>query len=209
MTIKNIRQFNAILTSVGNVEQHYTDLLTFAVDNIHRHGNKDPMLSFLNAPFLRTKAGKVKKAYAPLIQWINAACPALTVGERAENKVVKYSATTLPAKVDGFNVLFDKQKDMAILSFTDWLTEQAADKEPAAPATTVTAKSLAKYLESKLELSLTANDQLEIDALVSAAKSLIIAAGTVKVAEVDMTRVDELANTKPSGAEKRANKVAA
>ena len=208
MTIKNIRQFNAILSTVGNVEQHYTDLLTFAVDNINRHGNKDPMLSFLNAPFIRTKAGKVKKAYAPLLQWINAACPALTIGERADNKVVKYSATTLPVKVDGFNVLFDKQKEVTILSFTDWLTEQSEDKAPAAPATTVTANALVKYLESKLELSLTANDQLEVDALVCAAKALILAAGKVKVAEVDLTRVEELANTKPSGAEKRASKKA-
>src|SRR5678809_1342897 len=96
MTIKNIRQFNAILTTVGNVEQHYTDLLTFAVDNKNRHGNKDPMLTFLNAPFLRTKAGKVKKAYNPLIQWINAACPALTIGERIDEKIVKFSATNIP-----------------------------------------------------------------------------------------------------------------
>lgn len=208
MTIKNIRQFNSILSTVGNVEQHYTDLLTFAVDNINRHGNKDPMLSFLNAPFIRTKAGKVKKAYAPLLQWINAACPALTIGERADDKVVKYTASTLPAKIDGFNVLFDKQKDTAILSFTDWLTDQAADKTPAAPATTVTANALVKYLEGKLELSLTASDQTELDALVKVAKSLIIAAGKVKVVEVDLTRVEELANTKPSGAEKRASKAA-
>ena len=206
MTIKNIRQFNAILSTVGNVEQHYTDLLTFAVDNINRHGNKDPMLSFLNAPFIRTKAGKVKKAYAPLLQWINAACPALTIGERADNKVVKYSATTLPVKVDGFNVLFDKQKDVTVLPFTDWLNEQAQDKAPAAPATTVTAKSLLAYLESKLALSITATDQKELDALAIAAKILIAALGKVTLPEVDLTRVEELANTKPSGAEKRANK---
>lgn len=204
MIIKNIRQFNAILTSVGNVEQHYTDLLSFSVDNIHRHGNKDPMLSFLNAPFLRTKAGKVKKAYATLLQWINAACPALAIGERAEKKVVKYSATNMPAKIEAFNVLFDKQKDTAIVSFTDWLTEQSQDKAPAAPATTVTAKALIAYLESKLALNLTAADQTELVSLVKAAKSLIIAAGTAKVTAVDVTRVEELAKTKPSGAEQTA-----
>ncbi|HZK24749.1 MAG TPA: hypothetical protein VFC74_05105 [Oscillospiraceae bacterium] len=208
MTIKNIRQFNSILTSVGNVEQHYTDLLTFAVGNIHRHGNKDPMISFLNAPFIRTKAGKVKKAYAPLLQWINAACPALTIGERADDKVVKFNATTLPAKVDGFNVLFDKQKEVTVTPYTDWLTEQAADKEPAAPATTVTANALVKYLDSKLALSLTASDQSEIDALVKAAKDLIVAAGKATVPDVDLIRVEELANTKASGAEKTANKKA-
>ena len=204
MTIKNIRQFNAILSSVGSVEQHYTDLLTFAVDNINRHGNKDPMLSLLNAPFIRTKVGKVKKHYTALIQWLNAACPALTIGERADNKVVKFNTTTLPAKVDGFNVLFDKQKETTVLSFTDWLTEQAQDKAPAAPATTVTAKSLLTYLNSKVVLSLTANDQTEIDALVSAAKSLIIAAGKATLPAVDLQRVAELANTKATGAEKTA-----
>jgi hypothetical protein len=206
MTIKNIRQFNAILSSVGNVEQHYTDLLSFSVDNINRHGNKDPMITFLNAPFLRTKAGKVKKAYATLLQWINAACPALTIGEREDKKVVKYNASTLPAKIEAFNVLFDKQKDTAIVSFTDWLNEQSQDKAPAAPATTVTAKALITYLESKLSLSLTAADQTELDSLVKAAKALIIAAGTAKVTAVDVTRVEELAKTKPSGAEKTANK---
>lgn len=209
MTIKNIRQFNAILSTVGNVEQHYTDLLTFAVDNINRHGNKDPMLTFLNAPFIRTKAGKVKKAYTPLLQWINAACAALTIGERNEDKIVKFSATNMPAKLDGFNILFDKQKDTAILSFTDWLTEQSEDKAPAAPATTVTANALVKYLDSKLALSLTASDQSELDALVKAAKALIIAAGKATLPDVDLIRVEELANTKPSGAEKTANKKAA
>ena len=208
MSIKNIRQFNAILSSVANVEQHYTDLLSFAVDNIHRHGNKDPMLTFLNAPFLRTKSGKVKKAYAPLLQWLNAACPALTIGERDEKKVVKFNASTLPAKVDGFNVLFDKQKDTVIVPFTEWLNEQAQDKAPVSPATTITAKALAAYLTSKLELSLTANDQTELDALVVAAKALIIAAGKATLPTVDGQRVDELAKTKASAAEKRANKAA-
>ena len=208
MTIKNIRQFNAILSTVGNVEQHYTDLLTFAVDNINRHGNKDPMLTFLNAPFIRTKAGKVKKAYTPLLQWINAACAALTIGERNEDKIVKFSATNMPAKLDGFNILFDKQKDTAILSFTDWLTEQSEDKAPAAPATTVTANALVKYLEGKLALSLTASDQSEVDALVKAAKALIIAAGKATLPDVDLIRVEELANTTASGAEKTASKAA-
>ena len=209
MSIKNIRQFNSILSAVGSVEQHYTDLLTFAVYNISKHGNKDPMLSFLNVPFIRTKAGKVKKAYAPLLQWIAAACPALTIGERTDDKVVKYSATTLPAKVDGFNVLFDKQKDVTVLPFTDWLNDQAQDKAPAKPATSVTAKALLSYLESKIELNLTANDQAELDSLVSAAKALIIAAGRATLPAVDDTRVAELAQTKASSAEKRASKVAA
>lgn len=208
MTIKNIRQFNAILSSVANVEQHYTDLLVFSVDNIHRHGNKDPILTFLNAPFLRTKAGKVKKAYASLLQWINAACPALTIGERDEKKVVKFSAVTIPAKVDGFNILFDKQKENTVMPFTEWLNEQAKDKAPFAPATTVTAKALLSYLESKLELNLMANDQTEIDALVLAAKALIVAAGKATLPSVDGTRVDELAKTKASAAEKRASKAA-
>lgn len=208
MTIKNIRQFNSILSSVGNVEQHYTDLLTFAVDNIHRHGNKDPMLSFINAGFIRTKAGKVKKAYNSLIQWINAACPALTIGERIENKVTKFSAATLPAKIDGFNIILDKQKDVTVLPFTDWLTEQSEDKAPAAPATTVSAKTLLSYLEGKLALSLTASDQTELDELVKAAKALIIAAGKATVPAVDTERVAELVKTKATGSEKRANKAA-
>lgn len=207
MSIKNIRQFNAILSSVANVEQHYTDLLSFAVDNIHRHGNKDPMLSFLNAPFLRTKTNKVKKAYAPLLQWLNAACPALTIGERDEKKVVKFNASTLPAKVESFNILFDKQKETVIVPFTEWLNEQAQDKAPAAPATAITAKALVTYLTSKLELNLTANDQTELDALVVAAKALILAAGKVALPAVDDTRVAELAKTKASAAEKRASKV--
>ena len=206
MTIKNIRQFNAILSTVANVEQHYTDLLTFAVDNIHRHGNKDPMLSFLNAPFLRTKGGKVKKQYAPLLQWFNVACPALAIGERDEKKIVKFSVATMPAKIDGFNVLFDKQKDTAIVSFTEWLNEQAQDKAPSSPATTVTAKSLLSFLESKLELNLTANDQVELDALVLAAKALIIAAGKATLPAVDDTRVAELAKTKAIAAEEQASK---
>ena len=208
MTIKNIRQFNAILSTVGNVEKHYTDLLTFAVDNINRHGNKDPILSLLNAPFLRTKTNKVKKQYAPLFQWINAACPALIIGQRDDNKVTKFNAATLPAKVDGFNVLFDKQKDTTVFSFTDWLDDQAQDKAPAAPATTVAAKTLLAYLESKLELSLTANDQTELDALVKAAKTLIVAAGKATLPAVDDGRVAELAKTKASAAEKRAGKAA-
>lgn len=205
MTIKNIRQFNSILSSVGNVEQHYTDLLTFAVDNINRHGNKDPMLSFLNAGFIRTKAGKVKKAYNSLIQWVNLACPALTIGERIENKAVKFSAATLPAKLDGFNIILDKQKDVTILSFTDWLTEQSEDKAPATPATKVTAKALLTYLEGKLALSLTASDQTELDALVKTAKALIIAAGKATLPAVDTERVAELAKTKVSSTEKQAN----
>lgn len=209
MTIKNIRQFNSILSSVGNVEQHYTDLLKFAVDNIHRHGNKDPMLTFLNAPFIRTKAGKVKKAYNAFIQWINAACPALAIGERIENKVVKFNAATLPAKLDGFNILFDKQKEVGILSFTEWLNEQAQDKAPATPATTVTAKTLLTYLEGKLSLSLTASDQTELDALVKAAKALIIAAGSATLPAVDDTRVEELAKTKATSTEKQASQKAA
>ena len=208
MSIKNIRQFNAILSSVANVEQHYTDLLTFAVDNIHRHGNKDPMLSFLNAPFLRTKTNKIKKQYAPLLQWLNVACSALTIGERIEKKVVKFSAANMPAKVDGFNILFDKQKDTVIVPFTEWLNEQAQDKAPVKPTTTVTAKALAAYLTSKLELSLTASEQSEIDALVLAAKALIVAAGNATLPTVDETRVAELAKTKASAAEKRANKAA-
>lgn len=204
MTIKNIRQFNSILKSVGNVEQHYTDLLTFAVLNIQRHGNKDPMLTLLNSSFIRTKAGKVKKAYNPLIQWLNAACPALTIGQRDDNKVTKFNAGNLPAKIDGVNILFDKQKESGILSYTDWLTEQASDKAPASPATAVKAKTLITYLESRLELSLTASDQTEIDNLVKAAKALIIAAGKATVPAADETRVVELANTKPSKAEKSA-----
>ena len=206
MTIKNIRQFNAILSTVANVEQHYTDLLTFAVDNIHRHGNKDPILSFLNAPFLRTKAGRVKKQYAPLLQWFNVACPALAIGERDEKKIVKFSVATMPAKIDGFNVLFDKQKDTAIVSFTDWLNEQAQDKAPSAPVTTVTAKSLLSSLESKLALSLAASDQSELGSWVNAAKALISAAGKATLPSVDGQRVAELAKTKASAAEKRASK---
>lgn len=209
MTIKNIRQFNAILSTVGSVEQHYTDLLSFSVDNINRHGNKDPLLAFLNAPFLRTKAGKVKKAYAPLIQWFNVACQALTIGERVEKKIVKYNASNLPAKVEAFSVLFDKQKDLAILSFTDWLNEQAQEKAPSNPVTKVTAKALTTYLESKLDLSLTANDQVELDNLVKAAKALIVAAGKVTLPSVDLQRVEELAETKASNTEKRASKKAA
>ena len=209
MTIKNIRQFNAILSTVGNIEQHYTDLLTFSVDNIHRHGNKDPLLSFMNAEFIRTKAGKVKKQYNTLIQWINAACPALTIGERIDNKVVKFNAGNMPAKLDGFNILFDKQKDIAILSFTEWLNDQAADKTPAVPTTKVTAKTLINYLESKLALDITASDQSELDALVKAAKALITAAGNATLPAIDETRVEELASTKASPAEKRASKKAA
>ena len=108
MTIKNIRQFNAILSSVGSVEQHYTDLLSFAVDNIHRHGNKDPMLSILNAPFLRTKANKVKKQYTPLMQWMNAACSALTIGERLDKKVTKFNANNIPMQsaTSSFQIIF-------------------------------------------------------------------------------------------------------
>lgn len=209
MTIKNIRQFNSILASVGNVEKHYTDLLSFAVFNISRHGNKDPLLSLLNASFIRTKAGKVKKQYTPFIQWVNAACPALTIGQRDDSKVSKFNASNLPIKVDGFNVLFDKQKDSTILSFTEWLNEQASDKTPPAPATTVTANSLVKYLDSKLELSITASEQSELDALVKAAKALIVAAGKATLPAVDLQRVDELASTKPSKSEKSAGKKAA
>lgn len=208
MTIKNIRQFNNILSTVGSVEQHYTDLLSFAVDNINRHGNKDPMLSLLNAPFIRTKAGKVKKQYVPLIQWINAACPALTVGQREDKKVSKFNASNLPVKVDGFNVIFDKKKETTVQPFAEWLNDQAADKTPAAPSTKVTAKSLLSYLESKLTLTLTANDQSEIDALVKAAKDLIVAAGKATLPVVDETRVEELASTKASPSEKRAGKAA-
>ena len=209
MTIKNIRQFNAILSTVGQVEQHYTDLLSFSVDNINRHGNKDPMLSFLNAPFLRTKTGKVKKQYAPLLQWFNAACPALTIGERDEKKILKFSAANMPAKIDGYNVIFDKQKDTTIKPFTEWLNEQAQDKAPSTPTTNITAKTLLSYLESKLELNLTANDQTELDALVNAAKKLILAAGKATLPTVDDTRVAELAKTKASATEKRANKISA
>src|SRR5678809_136591 len=121
MTIKNIRQFNAILTTVGNVEQHYTDLLTFAVDNINRHGNKDPMLTFLNAPFLRTKAGKIKKAYFPLIQWLQVACPAFHIGEPTivtdDGSPIRtiHTAHSMQSKIGGFNVVLDKSKDMACL----------------------------------------------------------------------------------------------
>lgn len=204
MAIKNIRQFNAILSTVGSVEQHYTDLLSFAVDNINRHGNKDPMLSFMNAPFIRTKTGKVKKSYTSLIQWINAACPALAIGERVDNKVIKFNASNLPVNLSGFNILFDKQKETTVMPFTGWLNEQAQDKAPSAPATTVKAKTLLTYLESRLELSLTASDQGELDALVKAAKTLIVAAGKVTLPSLDETRVIELANTKPSPTEKRA-----
>lgn len=206
MTIKNIRQFNSILKSVASVENHYTDLLSFAVSNISRHGNKDPLLSLLNASFIRTKAGKVKKQYTPFIQWINAACPALTIGQRDGSKVSKFNASNLPVKVDGFNVLFDKQKEITILSFTEWLSEQASDKTPPAPATTVTARSLVKYLDGKLALSITAGEQSEIDALVKAAKALIVAAGKATLPEFEAVAAETLASVKPSLKERQASK---
>lgn len=210
MTIKNIRQFNSILSSVGNVEQHYTDLLTFAVDNIHRHGNKDPMLSFLNAPFIRTKAGKVKKHYAPMIQWLNSACPALTIGERSENKITKFSAASLPAKLDGFNILFDKQKEVTILSFTDWLTERSEGKAPATPATarTIGVKAAQNTLNGIIAGNLKVlelkdiTDTLELMQL--AAQAIARQATSITMVDLDLQRVAELAGTKPTGAETSA-----
>lgn len=215
MAIRDIRQFNKILKSVSGVEQHYTDLLKFSIENIKKHGNKDPMLSFLNAPFLRTKTGKIKKAYIPLMQWLNVACPAFWVGEREVSQTTgsiirtKHTAYSMPAKIEAFDIIFDKQEDTTIQPFTEWLEQQAAEKTPSAPKTKVSAKSLLTYLESKLALELTANDQGEIDALVKAAKALILAAGKATLPAVDETRVDELASTKASKTEKRAGKKAA
>ena len=206
MTIKNIRQFNSILLSVANVEQHYTDLLVFAVDNISRHGNKDPMLSLLNAPFLRTKQGKIKAAYKPLIRWIQAACPALTIGQRADNKITRYTADNMPLALSGNSVIFDNQKAIDVVPYTEWLEQQSADKPESTQANSVTATSLIKYLNSKLELRITVVDISELDALASAAKALLAACADIELPQVDADRQSELDQVKPSSASKAASK---
>lgn len=206
MTIKNIRQFNSILSSVADVEKNYTNLLTFAVSNMEKHGNKDPLLSLLNAPFLRTKQGKVKASYKPLIRWIQAACPALTIGQRADNKVSRFTAENLPLVIAGNNVIFDAQKSAGVLPYTEWLEAQAAEKSESTPSDSVSVSSIVKYINSKLELRITAANIGELDALASAAKELLAACAGIELPQVDATRMDELDDVKPSSASKSAGK---
>ena len=210
MSIKNIRQFNSILSSVANVEQHYSDLLSFAVAQIERHGNKDPLLTFANSSFIRTKQGKVKSAYKPLIRWINAACPALAIGQRVDNKVTKFTADNLPLALSGINVIFDSQKSSEVTPYTEWLESQAADKPESAPASSVSANSLVKYLQGKLQLKITAADISELDALAQAAKALLAACASIDLPQIESTAMDSLSEVKPSAVSKAAgNKKAA
>ena len=206
ITIKNSRQFNSILQNVSCIESNFTALLQFSVTQIERHGNKDNILSLLNADFIRTKNGKVKAAYKPLIRWINAACPALTIGQRADNKISKFTADNLPLALSGNNVIFDTQKSADVMPYTEWLENQAADKPATDPANSVSASSLIKYLNAKLELKITAQDIGELDQLANVAKALLAACASIELPQVDVTAVDALNEVKPSGRSKAAPK---
>lgn len=206
MTIKNIRQFNSILSSVASVEKHYTDLLSFAVAQIERHGNKDPLLTFVNSSFIRTKQGKVKAAYKPLIRWINSACPALTLGQRDDGKVVKFTADNLPLAITGNMAIFDAQKPADVVPYTDWLEQQSADKPASTPASSVSASSLVKYLQGKLALQITAQDIGELDALANVAKALLAACASIELPQIESAAVDALNEVKPSPKSKAAPK---